>query len=155
MAHKANQTAILNGKANGKGTSKKRKEVQSDSEDELGLSVDMASDDETKDSGSGSDGEAEPFPEIDPASSSEEEYSDEPDYEEDESDSDSMSMPPGGKVVTSGITGHPKRVYNPIDPNYDSDSSTEDVSICLHFRPLAQLRATGSKSYRQCPRALV
>lgn len=36
------------------------------------------------------------------------------------------------KTVISKITGQPKQVYPPIEPDYDSDSSTEDVS-CLTY----------------------
>jgi ribosome biogenesis protein ERB1 len=32
-----------------------------------------------------------------------------------------------GETVISNITGRPKRVYPEIDPEYDSDSSTEEV----------------------------
>jgi ribosome biogenesis protein ERB1 len=129
--------------------SKKRKElveVESGSEDEqqLGLSMDMLSEDEAQDAeppGDESDEEAEPFPEIDPASSSEEDSEDEPDREEESSESESgrssALIPLGGKVVTSEITGQPKRIYNPIEPDYDSDSSTEDVSVFPHFSLLS------------------
>lgn len=35
---------------------------------------------------------------------------------------------PRAKTIISEITGQPKQVYPPIEPDYDSDSSTEDVS---------------------------
>ena len=38
---------------------------------------------------------------------------------------------PKGKTVLSKVTGRPKRVYPDIEPDYDSDSSTEDV--CVRF----------------------
>ncbi|QRV91242.1 ribosome biogenesis protein ERB1 [Ceratobasidium sp. AG-Ba] len=122
---------------NGKIKHRKRKEADSDEEDHLGAGLEMPSDGEVEsDADEESDGsDAEPFPELDPASSSEEEdkdEEDEPDVEEDESSSEADSersaspIPLGGRLVTSGITGQPKRIYNPIEPDYDSDSSTED-----------------------------
>ncbi|KAJ1311022.1 hypothetical protein OPQ81_009528 [Rhizoctonia solani] len=130
MAAKAN-----GGLTNGKVLPKKRKEVDEEDEEQLGASLDMpvASDSEGEQDGDESDGEADEFPEIDTRSSSEEEdsESDEPDHSEEEetSSSDAESngpIPLGGKVITSEITGQPKRIYNPIEPDYDSDSSTED-----------------------------
>ena len=38
---------------------------------------------------------------------------------------------PEVKNEISDITGAPKRVYPPIEPDYDSDSSTEDASPFL------------------------
>ncbi|KAG8795143.1 Ribosome biogenesis protein erb1 [Ceratobasidium sp. 428] len=126
--------ATLETNGNGKTKNRKRKEiVEVDSEEQDGTlgTLEMPSDDEAEsDAGEESEGsDAEPFPEIDPASSSEEE--DEPDEEEDESSETESArstspIPLGGKLVTSDITGQPKRVYNPIEPDYDSDSSTED-----------------------------
>lgn len=93
------------------------------------------------------DEEAEEFPEIDTGSDSEgsvsgseelededEEEEDEEDEEEEDSDypSDDEIQPfPKAKTVISNITGQPKRVYPEIEPDYDSDSSTEDVSLSL------------------------
>lgn len=68
----------------------------------------------------------------------EEEEEGEEDEEENEGDEDELSSEdisdddirifPVAKTVFSNITGQPKRVYPNIEPNYDSDSSTEDVS---------------------------
>jgi hypothetical protein len=136
-------TTALESTRNGKTESRKRKElVESDSDGEdgqLGQTLAMPSDDEAEsDAGSESEGsDAEPFPEIDPASSSEEEDQDEPDVEDEEDNSETDSgrstspIPLGGMLITSDITGQPKRIYNPIEPDYDSDSSTEDVSARL------------------------
>lgn len=96
------------------------------------------------------DGEVDEFPELDPASDSEAE-SDESDIddddieglsqedeegEEDSSDDDSgaesdMHIFPKAKTVISDITGQPKKVYPEIEPDYDSDSSTEEVCLLL------------------------
>ncbi|KAG9105113.1 hypothetical protein FRC07_009605, partial [Ceratobasidium sp. 392] len=125
---------------NGRAKSLKRKEiVEADSEGQDGQlgTLEMPTDDEAEsDADSESDGsDAEPFPEIDPASSSEEgddDEEDEPDVEEEDESSETESgrstspIPLGGKLVRSNITGQPKRIYNPIEPDYDSDSSTED-----------------------------
>lgn len=86
------------------------------------------------------DDEVDEFPEIDAASDS---GSEEEEEEEEEEDTDSLSdegtddgdsddtlhVFPKAKVVQSDITGEPKKVYPDIEPDYDSDSSTEDVSI--------------------------
>ncbi|KAG9105120.1 hypothetical protein FRC07_009596, partial [Ceratobasidium sp. 392] len=142
---KANVSAALTTKletasGNGKAKTLKRKEiVEVDGEDQDGQlgTLEMPSDDEAEsDAGSESDGsDAEPFPELELASSIEEEEDDEedePDVEEEDESSETESgrstspIPLGGKLVTSNITGQPKRIYDPIEPDYDSDSSTED-----------------------------
>lgn len=89
-----------------------------------------------------SDEEVDEFPEIDAGSDSgsdDESDGDEEDKgEEDEgsspsgSESDSSSdvhIFPKSKNIISEITGHSKRVYPEIEPEYDSDSSTEDVRV--------------------------
>jgi ribosome biogenesis protein ERB1 len=47
--------------------------------------------------------------------------------DEDASSDDDLHIFPRAKTVISVITGHPKKVYPEIEPDYDSDSSTEDV----------------------------
>ena len=47
--------------------------------------------------------------------------------DEDASSDDDLHLFPRVKTVVSDITGQPKKVYPEIDPDYDSDSSTEDV----------------------------
>lgn len=119
--------------------------------EEVGL--EMQSEDEGEEGPEESDeGEADEFPELDTGddtdedevgavdedeedSDSEEEEEEEEDEEEEGSDegetSDgSLHVFPRAKVITSKITGQPKKVYPEIEPDYDSDSSTEDVS-CL------------------------
>lgn len=44
----------------------------------------------------------------------------------------SVNIGPKAKIVTSKITGRPKRVYPEIEPDYDSDSSTEEVRVACY-----------------------
>ena len=80
------------------------------------------------------------FPEIDVGSDTDEEdersSGDNEDHsesegeeqdDEDVSSDDDLHIFPRAKTVISDITGHPKKVYPEIEPDYDSDSSTEDV----------------------------
>ncbi|KII95777.1 hypothetical protein PLICRDRAFT_97306 [Plicaturopsis crispa FD-325 SS-3] len=106
------------------------------------LSDEEGSDDEHAASGS-DDGEVDAFPEIDMGSDSEDddfepepesdsgeqEGSDEEDTDDGETsaDSDELHIFPKSKMIVSDITRQPKRVYPEIEPDYDSDSSTEDV----------------------------
>lgn len=62
---------------------------------------------------------------------------------------------PKGKTVISQITGRPKRVYPEIEPDYDSDSSTEDVWFTLYTRHIYSSTFLGPKSHRECANALV
>jgi ribosome biogenesis protein ERB1 len=130
---------------------KKRKHGTSDSTekgpfpDAVGL--EMSSDDEGEQLDSGSDdGEVDEFPEINPESDSGEEFdSDEEAGDEDEgeegdkddensgSESD-LEIFPKAKIIISDITGEQKRVFPEIEPEYDSDSSTEDVRVPFLFR---------------------
>ena len=86
--------------------------------------------------------EIDAFPEIDTGSDTDDEEEeespgeneDDPESEDDEdasssssSSSDNLPIFPKAKTVISDITGHPKKVYPEIEPDYDSDSSTEDV----------------------------
>lgn len=94
--------------------------------------------------------EIDPFPEIDAGSDTDEEEEEEsPGEDEDDSESegkeqddedassDDFRIFPKAKTVISDITGQPKRVYPEIEPDYDSDSSTEDVrafpNVCLFW----------------------
>lgn len=133
---------------------KKRKAVEESEEDvpELtfpqNVGLELNSEGEESE-GDDSEGEVEDFPEIDPESDSEdEEEHDEEDVEEDEltedgdgeSDDgasedisdDELRIFPRPKTITSDITGRPKRVYPPIEPDYDSDSSTEEVRLLIY-----------------------
>lgn len=124
-------------------TSKKRKESAKDDEyqpePELVKRIEnleMLSEDEgDEDSEPGSDdGEVDEFPEIDLASDSEEEE-DEDEEEEDSyssgSESENLGIFPKAKTIVSDITGQLKKVYPEIEPDYDSDSSTEEVRTML------------------------
>jgi len=101
-------------------------------------SLEMLSDEEDAEDTSSDDGQVDEFPEIVGESDS-----DESDFEEDEDDEsqedvehddegaesdDSLHVFPKAKVVVSEITNQPKTVYPEIEPDYDSDSSTEEVS---------------------------
>ena len=141
-----------------KKSSKKRKATQEEEvpapppsfPEEVGL--EMGSEDEGQELDDASDGEVDEFPEIDERSdtddedyaadgASAEDESDE-DEEEDEDDEESNDLSdeeehhifPKSKTIISDITGQPKRVYPEIEPDYDSDSSTEDVG-----RPLSHV----------------
>ena len=115
--------------------------------EEVGL--EMGSEDEGEDEDVASDdGEVEEFPEIDARSDTDDEdyeaAEESEDDEEDEDDEagededsedtsdDDLGIFPKAKTVISDITGQPKRVYPEIEPNYDSDSSTEDVRDLIH-----------------------
>ncbi|KAF9821433.1 hypothetical protein IEO21_00679 [Rhodonia placenta] len=132
--------------------SRKRKVVEEDTPAAVSafphdVGLDMHSEDEGEDeghAGSEDDGEVDDFPEIDTRSDSEDEEEDgsedeeedgsedEEDEEEEESEvdtaDDDLRIYPKPKTVISDITGQPKRVYPEIEADYDSDSSTEDLS---------------------------
>ena len=139
-------------------TSRKRKTSAPEtvSKDEQLLSVntlEMLSEDEQDEEPESDDGDYEEFPEIDAASDTEDEEDevlDEDEDEEDEGEEDyssdgsgsdkRLSIFPEAKVVISNITGEPKKVYPEIEPGYDSDSSTEDVSTSSAPPPTIPLR---------------
>lgn len=75
------------------------------------------------------DGEMDAFPELDTSSSEDSSDSEQGDgtQETDESEDGSKTPPKPGDLVLSSITGRLKRVFPEIEPEYDSDSSTEDV----------------------------
>jgi ribosome biogenesis protein ERB1 len=146
-----------------KGTRQKRKQVVDTTDDteqfsrEVGL--EMSSDEEGENVGSESDdGEVDEFPEIDTRSDSEDEgesnaedSEDEDEDEEDDSgDESDLLIFPKAKDIISDITGKPKRVYPEIEPNYDSDSSTEDVRkySLAFYHMLKSSPALGPKSRR-------
>ena len=113
----------------------KRKEPEHDENQKSAFAeavrLEMLSDEEE-------DEEADEFPEIDNRSDGDSDDESDSDEEVDEQgspsdpESDSSSdvhIFPKSKDVISEITGHPKRVYPEIEPEYDSDSSTEDVRV--------------------------
>ncbi|THV03308.1 BOP1NT-domain-containing protein [Dendrothele bispora CBS 962.96] len=105
--------------------------------------MEMLSDEEGSE-GEESDGqEVDEFPEIDAESDEESDFEereddeneeDEEDKEDEEEESESepddedpLHVFPKAKTVVSDITGQLKRVFPKIEPDYDSDSSTEDA----------------------------
>ncbi len=110
--------------------------------------LDLSSGDEEEDGPvqeSDSD-EIDAFPEIDVGSDTDEEgeqdspraYEDHSESEDEEQDDEDASSDdndlhifPRAKTIISDITGKPKTVYPEIEPDYDSDSSTEDVRVFL------------------------
>lgn len=157
-------------------TSRKRKipapEPASKDEQLLSASaLEMLSEDEQDEEPESDDGDYEEFPEIDAASDTEDEGDGELDEDEDEEDdgeedysSDTSGSDqrrhifPKAKVVISDITGEPKKVYPEIEPDYDSDSSTEDVSTSsasASTNALQCLPCTGPQSGWESPYALV
>lgn len=130
--------AALNDRKNGKKRKQAPEEVQDESKFSQAEELEMMSDEEGEDGVESDDGGVDEFPEIDTRSDSDEDDAEtdadetDEDGEEDESEADSddseLHIFPKAKTVISGITGKPKKVYPEIEPNYDSDSSTEDVS---------------------------
>ena len=111
------------------GITKKRKKdaVDAPVEDDLPAvaALDIESDEEAM--SAGDDGEMDDFPELDMGDS---EVSTDTE-QSDESLDESKTSPNPGDLVVSSITGRLKRVYPDIEPEYDSDSSTEDVGVVL------------------------
>ncbi|KAF7331925.1 Ribosome biogenesis protein ERB1 [Mycena kentingensis (nom. inval.)] len=90
--------------------------------------LEMLSDEEDPDTTlSDGGGQVDDFPQIDPDSDEEEADSDEEYFESDSDDSLDRDIFPKPQTIISDITGQPKRIYPEIEPNYDSDSSTEDT----------------------------
>ena len=111
-------------------------ELSDDEEVEAFPEIDVKSDSGEEDDGNDDDEDEDE--DEDEEEGEEDEEEDEEDEEENEGDEDELSSEdisddvigifPVAKTVFSDITGQPKRVYPNIEPNYDSDSSTEDVS---------------------------
>ncbi|KAH9062080.1 BOP1NT-domain-containing protein [Lactarius vividus] len=95
--------------------------------------------------------EVDAFPEIDAASDTEEEgegessgddaklsetEDEEGEDDQDASSDDDLRIFPKAKTVISDITGRPKKIYPEIEPDYDSDSSTEDAPTRVGNIPL-------------------
>ena len=117
--------------------------------------LDLLSGDEENGSLQESDNEVDAFPEIDAASDTEEgessgddsrfpETVDDAEEGEDDEDasSDDLHIFPKAKTVISDITGQPKTIYPEIEPDYDSDSSTEDVRGFFFFCHVSSCRPT-------------
>ena len=142
----------------------------------LGIEIDSDGENVAVDSGDEEDGsDAESFPELDTRDDSEEDGSDEgenseehdssssssyliedSEYESDAVEDDSVKVGPKATTVVSKITGRPKRIYPEIEPEYDSDSSTEDVRSFVNYNFAAHLvHISGPKSRREHTDALV
>lgn len=132
--------------------------------------LEMLSDEEDSQSVHSDDGEVDNFPEIDAGSDSSDDESylegSEDEDEEDEEeltegtsasdDDEELHIFPKAKTVTSDITGQPKRVYPEIEPDYDSDSSTEDArTLSVRSPPRYLTLYADTESRRQCAYALV
>jgi ribosome biogenesis protein ERB1 len=97
--------------------------------------LEMLSDEEDGLDASSDEGEIEEFPEI--VTGSESEFDEDEINEESDSDTDeSLHIFPKAKTVVSEITKQPKLVYPEIEPEYDSDSSTEEVSKTIGLNAL-------------------
>ncbi|KAF9057381.1 NUC169 domain-containing protein [Panaeolus papilionaceus] len=128
----------------------KRKQPDSDDEEQQNLqaigNLEMLSDEEDGGNASSDDGDVDEFPELVGESSDEDEEGDGEDEEDEEdedeetdAESDSGSeirVFPKAKTIVSEITNQPKLVYPDIEPDYDSDSSTEDTPNCVGNVPM-------------------
>ena len=126
---------------------KRKSSIQDDEEllQELPLrhdgQLEMLSDEEDEEDLVSDDGLVDDFPELNVQSDSDDSESGHSTPEDDDdssgsiddsdSDDDSLHLFPKPKTVVSDITNQPKLVYPEIEPDYDSDSSTEDVSFYL------------------------
>ncbi|ESK97487.1 eukaryotic ribosome biogenesis protein 1 [Moniliophthora roreri MCA 2997] len=132
-------------------SSKKRKEIQDEEETPLSFNkavdLEILSEEEDGKDVESDNGEVDEFPEIDTRSDDEDEDEDhlgsseieggededeDEDEEDEENESEDSDMEdyhifPPAKTVVSNVTGQPKRVFPEIEPEYDSDSSTEDT----------------------------
>lgn len=124
------------------GQSKKRSRTTLELQNEEAITGGLELDSDGENSVASDDGELDEFPEIDLGSSDEESFEETDD--EGEEDDEPSSPKPNGELVVSSITGRPKRVYPEIEPEYDSDSSTEDV--CPHSVALLKSLILGSKA---------
>lgn len=112
------------------GTTRKRKnrETEAQIEDRAAPIATLEIDSDGEKTSDQDDGEMDDFPELDTGSDKTSSDSDEEsDSEASESSLKNSAKP--GELVVSSITGRLKRVYPEIEPEYDSDSSTEDVCI--------------------------
>ncbi|KAJ8086374.1 Ribosome biogenesis protein erb1 [Marasmius tenuissimus] len=123
-------------------SSKKRKQSQTE-DDTAGtfknaVDMEMLSEEEDGANVESDDGEYEEFPGIDGDTDEDdseiediEGEEDEEEVDEDEEESEDTDLEdhhvfPQAKTIVSDITGQQKRVFPEIEPDYDSDSSTED-----------------------------
>ena len=144
----------------------KRKHVDDDGSDNVdkiftpASQIEIPSEDEDEENPD--DDEVEDFPELDLHSDSESDsdelLDDEEEEEGTESEDDSsedLHIFPKAKKIISDIIGQPKRVYPEIEPDYDSDSSTEDVCVSFGLFLKQANRIRDPKSRRKNTYALV
>ncbi|KAJ3886353.1 NUC169 domain-containing protein [Lentinula edodes] len=121
-----------------RGSKKRKQHGQDESADTFNeaVNLEMLSDEEDREEAESDNGEVDDFPEIDASSDEsgeeDETYESEEDTGASEEGSSSGSQEqlhifPEAKTIVSDITGQEKRVYPEIEPDYDSDSSTEDT----------------------------
>ncbi|KAJ4473539.1 NUC169 domain-containing protein [Lentinula lateritia] len=120
-------------------SSKKRKQHGQDEASDTfneAVNLEMLSDEEDKEDVESDNGEVDEFPEIDAGSEESGEEDETYKSEEDTGASgegsssgsqEQLHIFPEVKTIVSDITGQEKRVYPEIEPDYDSDSSTEDT----------------------------
>ncbi|PVG04148.1 BOP1NT-domain-containing protein [Serendipita vermifera] len=110
------------------GTTKKRRkdEIKSFERDDLPALGNLDIDSDDQGVSSGDDGEMDEFPELDTDDSEESTETEQNEDTEGTEDESKVTQKPG-ELVVSSITGRLKRVYPEIEPEYDSDSSTEDA----------------------------
>ncbi|KAG8870534.1 hypothetical protein FRC20_011716 [Serendipita sp. 405] len=123
------------------GTAKKRKksEIEIKESGNMPLIGNLELESDGEDVGESDDDEVEDFPELDLGDSEVSEGSG--DSEESTDGEEHLKDPPQpGELVVSSITGRLKRVYPEIEPEYDSDSSTEDVSFIYLFCPFGGIK---------------
>ena len=116
-----------------------RDQPDSEGDDEVdpfpGLDIESDSEDEDGDQDEDEDEDEDDEEDVDEGDDDELGEEDVTEQQEDgraSSDEDEIfSIFPKPKIVISGITGQPKFMYPPIEPEYDTDSSTEDVRILL------------------------
>jgi ribosome biogenesis protein ERB1 len=115
------------------GTTRKRKkdEDETPAKAQVPAVATLDVDSDGEDTSDEDDGEMHDFPELDTGDS--ETSSDSKDSEDAEQSEDGLKKSPKpGDLVVSSITGRLKRIYPDIEPEYDSDSSTEDVRVFRH-----------------------
>ncbi|KAG8815134.1 Ribosome biogenesis protein erb1 [Serendipita sp. 399] len=110
------------------GTTKKRKksEIEIKKNGDMPLIGNLELESDGEDIGGSDDDEVEDFPELDLGDSGDSEDSEDL-GESTDLEGQSAVPPQPGELVVSSITGRLKRVYPEIEPEYDSDSSTEDA----------------------------
>ncbi len=105
-----------------------------DSDNDLALPPIFEADDDGSEEGEKKEEQQNAEDDSDASSYLLEDSGDEADEKDEETGSErDIKVGPGGRTIISNITGRPKRVYPHIEPDYDSDSSTEEVGGTLTF----------------------